>query len=262
MKRLVCLDFEGVIYSGDAPCDGVTEFVNAMRESGCDVVVLSNTTRLSSEELAKRIEHLNLPIIDGFSMAAAAFKNEKLFVLGSESFVKKLKEENAKVLTPEDHDMTCALEDVKLDKEISAIVVADDKRYNFKRIALATRYAIENKATFYCIGKDRGFPVGDSLIPGSWMLVTPVSTASFREPVVIGKPDVESVRRCLDFSKWQDVWVVGDNLETDIAFANAAGFKSVLVTTGVSSEGDVEESRFKPTAVVKSLSQACKVILG
>ena len=262
MEKLVALDFEGVVYSGDTQCDGVKDFITSLKEHGYKIVILSNTTRLSPQELAARLQAFDVEIIDGFSLAAANLKNEKLFVLGSEHLVQKLQAENAKVLTPDDHDSTCPIEDVPLDDEVTAVVFADYKSYDFRRVALATRYAIEKRTKFFCIGKDRGFPFGASLIPGAWMLATPVSTASFRQPTVIGKPDLESVRKCIDFSQWKEVWVVGDNLETDIALANAAGVKSVLVTTGISSESDVENSECKPTAVVTSLAQACKVIIG
>lgn len=49
--------------------------------------------------------------------------------------------------------------------------------------------------------------------------------------------------------------VVGDNTETDIAFANKLGWKSVLVYTGVTKQKDEIKPENKPTLSVENLSE-------
>jgi ribonucleotide monophosphatase NagD (HAD superfamily) len=47
--------------------------------------------------------------------------------------------------------------------------------------------------------------------------------------------------------------VIGDRLDTDIAGANALGWDSMLVLSGVSTEAELPDSPFRPTYVARDV---------
>ena len=52
----------------------------------------------------------------------------------------------------------------------------------------------------------------------------------------------------------EEVVLVGDRLATDVRMANDAGARSALVLTGVTTTGDLETARDRPSAVYASLA--------
>ena len=50
-------------------------------------------------------------------------------------------------------------------------------------------------------------------------------------------------------------WMVGDDIETDIAGAQAHGMKTVLVRTGKFRPDAVERGRIRPDGIVSSIAQ-------
>ena len=55
--------------------------------------------------------------------------------------------------------------------------------------------------------------------------------------------------------------MVGDRLATDIAGGAAAGMKTVLVLTGVSSRDDLEDSDVQPDFVMEDIRELTKFLL-
>jgi len=53
----------------------------------------------------------------------------------------------------------------------------------------------------------------------------------------------------------EEVWMVGDRLDTDIAFAKRFGMKAIMVLTGVSKLEDLEKSDIRPDIVLPSLME-------
>ena len=122
--------------------------------------------------------------------------------------------------------------------EINAVVVATDPNFNYFKAALGTRYVIEKKIKFYSIGGDRRFYENSHYYPGSYSLSTSIESPTYVKPTIIGKPDFETLKHIFDFSVYNDILVVGDNIETDIEFSRRIGAKSALVLTGVTNEKD------------------------
>jgi ribonucleotide monophosphatase NagD (HAD superfamily) len=49
-------------------------------------------------------------------------------------------------------------------------------------------------------------------------------------------------------------WMVGDDLETDVAGARGVGMRAVLVRTGKFRPDSVEQSRIQPDGIVSSIA--------
>jgi len=50
-------------------------------------------------------------------------------------------------------------------------------------------------------------------------------------------------------------WMVGDDLESDIAGAQRCGMRTILVRTGKFRPDDVERSSIRPDAILSSVAQ-------
>jgi 4-nitrophenyl phosphatase len=86
-------------------------------------------------------------------------------------------------------------------------------------------------------------PTETGLSPAAGAIAAAIEAASGCKPVLIGKPskiimDYAIERAGLAAS---DIWVVGDNLATDIAGGVASGCRTALILTGVTTRDNQEE---------------------
>ena len=77
------------------------------------------------------------------------------------------------------------------------------------------------------------------------------------DATVLGKPSAQYFAAALEAldADPELTWMVGDDIEEDVAGAQANGMKTVLVRTGKFRPDDVERSRTRPDAIVSSIAQ-------
>lgn len=257
--KTLLIDLEGTLLLGENAIHGAAEFVSKHQSLGNEVFVLSNTSKWSSKYITDLLEKsgIKIPtsnIITGAKLTISELKKQNIrsvCVLGNESFINELKDSGLDVISYDDHEGK-AIELFKLNDNVQAVVVAEDFKYNFNRATLVVRYMIEKNATFYCVGGDSQVPEPkDYLSPGAYALASAPITATNIIPTVIGKPNLSTV---LEFiPKSEETWVIGDNADIDVKFANEAGFKSALVLTGLFSKKEAEENQNKPTIIIPNL---------
>ena len=76
------------------------------------------------------------------------------------------------------------------------------------------------------------------------------------EATVLGKPSMayfEAALSALDADAGM-TWMVGDDIESDIAGAQAHGMRTILVRTGKFRPDEVERSHARPDGIVSSLA--------
>ncbi len=102
---------------------------------------------------------------------------------------------------------------------------------------------------------DLTVPTPDGPGPGNGALVGVVARFAEREPVVAGKPQPPLFEETLRRVGGRRPLVVGDRLDTDIEGANAAGYDSLLVMTGVTGLPELVAARaeLRPTYVTADL---------
>ena len=115
---------------------------------------------------------------------------------------------------------------------------------------------VRNGARFVATNTDRLMNVPGGFAPGTGATVAAIREATGQEPLVVGKPHPHMFHTAaarLDLSPGQ-VIMIGDNLETDIQGALAAGLQSVLVLTGVATAASVAASGIHPDLIVPDLT--------
>lgn len=289
MKKIsIFLDFEGTVFDGVQFFPQFNQFIESIsKHSNVNLSIITNSPTFSSQVLAEKLkDHINnaniknsLKIIDASKIVISNLHkliNEKqihaVFALVSDNLFNDLKKEfgnSINIYRPSDHDgITDQIaENINLKNDVDAIIIGvDEENFSFCTISLATRYVIEKKAKYLVVGGDHQFRRGDNFVPGAYALATPVRTASYVEPFIIGKPNLNSLKNNSEFNEILtnsinncETWVIGDNIETDIKFADEIKAKSILVLTGVAKEEDLlkpEYQAFKPTFVCKDLNEA------
>lgn len=116
-----------------------------------------------------------------------------------------------------------------------AVVVGMDQNLTYEKLRTAT-LLIRDGIPFIGTNPDKTFPSPAGLIPGAGSMLAAIQAATDKPPEIIGKPKATMFLQAIEFlgEKPENVLVVGDRLETDIAGGQAANCKCGLVLTGVS----------------------------
>ena len=94
-------------------------------------------------------------------------------------------------------------------------------------------------------------------MPGAAATVGALRFSTGKKPEVIGKPETYMLEMILRENrlKKEEVLLVGDRLDMDIAMANRAGIKSVLVLSIATGEQAKNSPKAKPGLVLNSLAE-------
>ncbi len=199
-------------------------------------------------------------------------QGDKVMVVGEPGLAKEL-EQTAGVTcigpelsgVPFDMDSTpAAIKEAVQSQPAAAVVVGFDAHLSYTKIAYAASYLRYNaECHFVATNRDLSYPTSSGLLlPGGGTAVQAVEAGSGRlVQTVAGKPSTAfmdliaeqyGLQRLPD-GRWPCL-MVGDRLDTDIAFANAAGMSSLLVLSGVTSidtmKASLEEGTVAPPTFV------------
>lgn len=154
-----------------------------------------------------------------------------------------------------------------MDSKVRTVVVGLDRSINYVKLCRAASYIRDFGCRFVATNTDVSFPNEGGIISGgSGCMVAAIAAASGKQPdCVIGKPShffIDLVREQRSDVGLDEIMMVGDRLDTDIAFAKANHTQSLCVLSGISSEKDILEadSSCTPSFYTSSL-QDVKTIL-
>ena len=243
---------------GKKPVEGAERLLMELHTHGFDIKVVCNTTTLSTAEIHAAITGLGVSmsiddVISGAKMTIMKMKknnHKTICVLGEPAFCEELRSAGINVISTDMHEKV-STEAIELVKDVTAVVVAVDTKFDFHKAGLMSRYCYEQHCALYSVGGDRQFPGDDGrIMPGAYSLAVPISCASYAPINVIGKPEiVDGVDLNYDL-----IVVIGDNPKTDIEFAEKIHAQSILVMTGLV-EPEQLPNLEKTTIVCQDLSE-------
>ena len=142
-----------------------------------------------------------------------------------------------------------------------AVVVGFDTKINYEKLKIAS-LLIQSGVPFIGTNGDNTFPSSEGLSPGAGSILAALSAATGKTPEIIGKPKQEIFKNALNYLKVEpfEALMVGDRLETDIAGGHAAGCKTALVLTGVSTLEMAEQFTPSPNIIAPELSHLVKML--
>ncbi|KAL6769093.1 hypothetical protein ACKKBF_B17455 [Auxenochlorella protothecoides x Auxenochlorella symbiontica] len=273
-------DCDGVIWRGDSVISGIPETLDHLRSLGKQLYFVTNNSTKSRAGYLSKFTSLGLNIsadeIYSSSYAAASYlesinfpKDKKIYVIGQEGILEELELKGFKYLGgPADADHRVELKPgfrLDQDPDVGAVVVGFDRFVNYYKIQIATLCLRENPGClFIATNLDAVTHLTDAQEwAGAGSMVGALRGSTKREPTVVGKPadfmlsDI-ATHAGIDRS---EICMVGDRLDTDIAFGKDGGLSTILVLSGVTSEEELlsPNNKIHPDAYLDSLADVLRL---
>lgn len=264
--RALLLDLDGVIVVAGKPVPGTAEAIGTLERRRIPYRIVTNTSTVSRETLARWASQLGAPIPaarfqSALSASAAwtrrAFPGGPLYVLASEDA--RAEFDGQRLLSHAEARAPGAV--------VAAVIVGDSpEEATYENLNVAFRLV---RAGARLVGMHRNpwwlTPDGPTLDSGAF--VVGLEFAAETRATIIGKPSaaffsaaVADLRREVgrDLAR-ADVAMVGDDVRTDIRAAQRAGLRGVFVLSGKHGPADVdtaagERGGRRPHAVAPSLA--------
>jgi HAD superfamily hydrolase (TIGR01458 family) len=245
----ILLDVDGVLHVSGAPIVGAAEAVEQLRENGHRLRFVTNNTTHSRRRLAEQIRGFGVALEDEElqttpSAAAHALRGKRVLALTMPDIVEDL----------EGIDLVGEGAD-------AVLIGGADETYEtnqvFSYMNLARAFAeLQAGADLYCLHKNRWWQTARGPLLDSGAFVAGLEYAANTEATVLGKPSAAYFQAALDAldSDPELTWMVGDDIEADIAGAHACGLRTVLVRTGKFRPDTVEDSRVRPDGIITSIA--------
>ena len=303
----VVLDCDGVVWHGDRLIPGARAAVENLRARGKKVFFATNNSTKSREHYAAKFAALGMSVskyeIYTSAYATACYLKQRGFaepmeeddgargehgerlgsltqrsayVIGERGILDELEEAGIDVEAGVYESVRCTERDWEemeewSDENVGAVVVGADSRFTFAKLAYAS-LQIQRGAIFVATNPDSGDMIGPGLYPGAGALASAVATACGKQPEIFcGKPSAFMLSLLkehanIDLSR---TLVIGDRLDTDIAFGKAGNAAlTALVLTGVTeidevnawaerAETDPAVAAALPDRIVGSLAELC-----
>ena len=245
---LLLVDLDGVVYRGSRPVPGVAAVLAARAAAGDDIVYVTNSSMWHHSDFVARLAGMGAPVspdrVVNAARAAALYLSEQspkpvlTLVVGIAGLIRELRDVGLETVTAAeaaDRWTANGRDTAAATTGVDAVVVGLDMEFDYSRLAVAAG-AIRAGARFVAVNRDPIHPIEHGLAPGAGAVVAAIATASGIEPVSIGKPGplLLEVAAHAFGRPVTDAVMIGDSLTADIPAAIAAGCRSVLMLTGIS----------------------------
>jgi HAD superfamily hydrolase (TIGR01458 family) len=246
----ILLDVDGVFHVSGDPISGGADAVRRLRRDGHRLRFVTNNTTRSRAQLANELRGMGLELDDEELQttpraAARALAGKRVLALTMHAIVGDLD----------------GVELVGEDAQAVLVGGADETPetnlvFSFMNLARAF-HELDAGAALYCLHRNRWWQTKHGPLLDAGAFVAGLEYAAETDAIVLGKPSTtyfEAALEALDADAHM-TWMVGDDIDADVAGAQAHGMKTVLVRTGKFRPDVVERSRIRPDAIVSSIAQ-------
>jgi 4-nitrophenyl phosphatase len=259
------LDMDGVLWHGDTPVPGLSSFFRQLERARIGFVLATNNARKVAQQYSDKLAGFGVSVPPEqilTSAEATALHLRSLYpdggcvyVVGDTGLRIAMEAQNFELLTGDGFVGQGAQADI--------VVVGFTPYFCYDQLASAA-YLIDGGARFFGTNPDVTFPTEYGPLPGAGAMLSFLETATDVQPTVLGKPGTaifeEALRRLGGTA--DDTVMVGDRLGTDIAGGQAAGLRTVLLLSGISTGEDVAGGQIKPDWVFDDLGALTAFIEG
>jgi HAD superfamily hydrolase (TIGR01458 family) len=242
----VLLDLDGVLYVENEPVPGAREAVAALRRQGIALRFVTNTTSRPRGQILERLQRLGFAVSPDELMTPAALAMRRCADRGHRRV--------ALLMNDAVKEDFAGLEEVG--QGADAVIVGDlGSAWGYEPLNRAFRLLMDG-AELIALQRNRYWLTPDGLSLDVGPFVAALEYASGLDAVVVGKPAAaffETVLATLAIQTDRAI-MIGDDVESDVGGALAAGLAGVLVRTGKYREDAVRASGIEPTATVDSIA--------
>jgi HAD superfamily hydrolase (TIGR01458 family) len=245
----ILLDIDGVLHVSGQPIRGATQAVGQLRENGHRLRFVTNNTTRSRRSLAGELRGLGFELDDGelqtTALAAArALDGRRVLALTMAAVLEDLG----------------AVELVGEDAEAVLLGGADETEETnrvFSYMNLARAFAeLEGGAELYCLHRNRWWQTSRGPLLDSGCFVAGLEYAASLDATVVGKPSAEYFAAAIEAldAEPELTWMVGDDIDADVAGAQRFGLRTALVRTGKFRPDEVERTTIRPDVILSSVA--------
>lgn len=251
-------DLDGVLWRGNEILKNSIEAIKTLRKTqNKKVFFLTNSNKSTRKHIQNKMNQNGLDLENTKLIYSSSYilsnyiretfpQLKKVYVIGREGLITELKSFDFEVFGgyEDDFKKTSLNETAKIEvnSEIEACVCGFDDEINYFKIFYAMQ--IINKTNkFFGTNYDKYVNIAGRKAPGTYSLIASLETCTEKKATVVSKPDPRSLEiifreNNIEVSEAQKgkTLMIGDNMNTDIKFANNAGVHSLLVFSGVTSE--------------------------
>lgn len=252
----VIFDLDGTVYRGDHLIPGAAQAITSLRESGTEVLFLTNKAIERRQTYSQKLTELGVSatrdevINSGWVTGRYLQKHhpEKLaYVVGEDPLVEELTEAGIDVTTEDPGEL---------------VVASMDRTFGYEKLDLALQ-SMTDETPFVATNPDRTCPTAYGEIPDAAGMIGAIEGVTGRSvDAILGKPSatmVETVMGVLDVDPTRCM-MVGDRPETDIKMGERAGMNTALVLSGVTDRSGVADLAVSPTHVLDSIAELPEVL--
>ncbi|WP_299739202.1 HAD-IIA family hydrolase [uncultured Rossellomorea sp.] len=252
MKNLkgYIFDLDGTVYLGTQLIEGADTIINSLLDEGKKVLFLTNKTIESRQRYVEKLNGFNVkatlenilnPTLTLIDYLREHHPDATLYVIGEQ---------------PIKDELTLAgFREGMAPSEVDVVVLSWDRDFHYDHLNFAYQ-AIKLGAKMIATNPDRTCPVEVGDVPDCAGMIGAVEAVVGRKiDVQIGKPSKLTIQAALKLLelKPEECVMIGDRLETDIRMGIEAGMKTVLVLSGVTTEGDLRGTVWTPDYVLPSV---------
>ena len=247
------IDMDGVLTKDKEfnPFPHAREFIRKLKESRVPFRIVSNNSTRSPNLIVHKLK------VKGFNINGEDFispvgvlpeflKKEgvsSLFVIGTHMLRDFLSESGFEVRN--DHKVEC-------------VVIGQDKEIDFLKIKTAVSAVFLNKARIVPVNLSRIVKDSDSLYfpgAGSYARFIAQTTGYEHELPNLGKPSPDFIKLALKGLPEEEVFLISDDIYTDLMGAKELGIKTIFMTTGKYREEELQKAKFEPDYIFHDLRE-------
>jgi HAD superfamily hydrolase (TIGR01458 family) len=245
----ILLDIDGVLVTSWTAIPGAADALGCLRTAGLPFRLLTNTTTHTREELAATLGDAGLDVAPGEILTAVVATGAYL----------RAHHADARVVLLSDGDARGDLGDVRLVPigEPADVVVLGGASDGFTYAAIDAVFRnLMDGAALVAMHRNRYWRTAHGLRLDAGAYVAALEEASGATAAVCGKPAADYFRAALGELGVAagGAAMVGDDAVNDVAAAQAAGLRGVLVRTGKFRPEDLDRPGAAPDAVIGSIA--------
>ena len=242
------IDLDGTMYRGKKQIPGAIELISYLQKEKIPYCFVTNDAMRTKKQNVAHMEAL------GFH----GIKEDEFFTsaMAAARYVARMSDRRNAYYIGEDGLREALLEN-------GFTIVDDHSDFVFVGLSRSKTYmdyskAFEqlwNGAKLIGTNCDRRLADGDHFLIGNGSIVEMLAYASEQESLKLGKPYAPMLEETLAYLNKQkeDCIILGDNMETDIAFGALHGVETILVESGVHTAADCARYAFAPSACYHDL---------
>ena len=254
-KKNIIIDLDGTIYRGNRLLDYAKSFIDTLNKNNINYNFFTNCPRRVPKEIAAGLKEMGLEVQENSIITSGNVaqryiqsmeKQALVYVIGSASFKEYLQANNVQLVNG-----------MNSTADIVIVGYCTDFTYEDLKYAL---WHIQKGAKFIATNMDETIPFGDHTIPHTGAICSFLEYAAKQKPFNLGKPSEYAGKYFRQIFDSDQVYVIGDRIDTDMLFAKNNGFTACLVLTGITTKEDIKNIEKPFFHTFNDLQEFCKFL--